>query len=87
LDKRTATLRTLLKQGVDESKLLKAADRVRVAQIQVLRATIGAMPTVLRPIAPSKRIVKLLAQIESLRAATPRALLAEFQIPLQANSV
>ena len=38
LKKRLARLRSLLAEGADESKLLKAAEAVRYARIQVLRA-------------------------------------------------
>ena len=80
LAKRTATLRTLLTQSASEYKLLKAAGRVRDARIQVLRATIGEMPSVIRTSGQNRRIAKLGDQIESLRATTPMAILAEFRL-------
>jgi hypothetical protein len=86
LEKRAATLRTLLTQGASEYKPLKAAERVRNARIQVLRATIGAIPSVLRGPQQSRRIAKLAGQIESLRATSPMAILAEFQLSQQKAS-
>ena len=80
LEKRTAALRTLLSQNATEYKLLKAAEKVRQARIQVLRATIGEIePVVIRTSRPSSRIAKLDAQIELLSAAQPRTILDEFR--------
>jgi hypothetical protein len=79
LEKRAATLRTLLTQSASEYKLLKAAGRLRDARIQVQRATIGRIPTVLRTPQHSRRIAKLGDQIESLLATTPTDILEEFR--------
>jgi predicted nucleic acid-binding Zn-ribbon protein len=80
LKKRTATLRTLLASGASEHKVLRAAEKVREAKIQVLRATIGQVPSVLRMNAHSRRLAKLNSQIETLRKTTPECLLAEFKM-------
>jgi hypothetical protein len=79
LEKRAATLRTLLSQNAREHKLLKAAERVRDARIQVLRAKIGEMPSVIRTPQQISRIAKLGGQIESLVAITPMTILDEFR--------
>ena len=80
LVKRAATLRTLLTHSTSEDKLLKAAERVRDARIQVLRARIGEMPSVLLTPQQQKQIAKLGDQIELLRATTAMVILAEFRI-------
>ena len=85
-EKRAAVLRTLLTQSASEYKLLKAAARVRDARIQVLRATIGEMPSVIRTPEQNRRITKLDGQVESLRVTTPMAILAEFRLALQKAS-
>jgi hypothetical protein len=77
LQKRLATLGTLLGQNAPEQKLLKAALRVREARIQVLRAKIGELPSPIRTPAQNMTIEKLDAQIETLRQATPIEILAE----------
>jgi hypothetical protein len=79
LEKRAATLRTLLTQSASEYKLLKAAERVREARIQVLRATIGEIPSVIRTPQQNRRIAKLGGRIESLLATTPMTILEEFR--------
>ena len=78
--KRAAALRTLVTQSATEHKLLKAAVRVRDARIQVLRATIGDMPSVIRTPQQNRRIAMLSGQIELLRATTPMTILAEFRL-------
>ena len=83
LEKKAAALRTLLTQSASEYKLLKAAERVRDARIQVLRATIGNMPSVIRTPQQNRRIAKLGGQIESIRATTPMAILAELRLARQ----
>jgi hypothetical protein len=80
LEKKTSTLRTLLTHGASEDKLLKAAERVQVARIQVLQAKIGTMPSVLLTLPQHKRIAKIGGKIEALRAATPVEILAEFRL-------
>ena len=80
LERRAATLRTLLTHSTSEDKLLKAAERVRDARIQVLRARIGEMPSVLLTPQQHKQIAKLGDQIELLRATTAMVILAEFRI-------
>jgi hypothetical protein len=79
LKKRDATLRTLLSQAASEYKLKKAALRVRDARIQVLRAKIGEMPSVLLTALQKRRIAKLSGQIELLQAATAMEILAQFR--------
>jgi hypothetical protein len=79
LKKRTDTLRTLLRQTAIEYKLRKAAGKVREARIQVLRAKIGEMPSVLLTAQQKRRIAKLSGQIESLRTTTPMEILTEFR--------
>jgi hypothetical protein len=78
LEKRHAALRTLLIKTASEYKLLKAAERVRDARIQVLRATRGAMPSVIRTPQQNRRIARINRQIESLCATAPMAILVEF---------
>lgn len=79
LAKRTATLRTLVSQNASQYHLLKAAERVREARIQVLRATIGTIPFVTRLYERTEQMVQLDEQIAALRATVPGAILAEFQ--------
>jgi hypothetical protein len=79
LKKRTATLRTLLRQAASEYKLNKAAEKVRDARIQVLRAKIGEMPSVLLTEQQKRRIAKLSGQIDSLLATPPTEILREFR--------
>jgi hypothetical protein len=79
LEKRAATLRTLLAKSASEYKLLKAAEMIRVSRIHVLRATIGEMPTPIRTPQHNRRIAKLNGKIESLLATTPMAILDEFR--------
>lgn len=85
LKKREATLRTLLAGNASEYQLFKAAGRVRDARIQVLRATIGEMPSPIRTPEQNRRIAKLLVKIESLNATTPVAMLAKFYRPDRAR--
>ncbi len=80
LEKRAATLRTMLRQSASEYQLVKAAGRVRDARIQVLRAKIGEMPSVLLTPVQNRRIARLETQIARLVAATPTAILAEFRM-------
>jgi hypothetical protein len=70
----------MLRKNASEYQLIKAAGRVRDAKIQVLRATIGEMPSVIRTPAQNRRIAKLETQIAVLVAATPTAILAEFRL-------
>jgi hypothetical protein len=79
LQKRGAALRTLLSKSANEHKLLKAAERVRAGRIQVLRSTIGDMPTPIRTPLQNKRIARLNSEIESLVATTPATILEEFR--------
>jgi hypothetical protein len=69
----------LLSRGASEYQLLKAAQRVRIARMQVLRATIGDIPSVIRTPQQNRRVAKLEGQIERLSTTTPGAILAEFQ--------
>ena len=82
LEKKAASLRTLLLQNASETKLLKAATKVRDARVQVLRATIGEMPFPFRTSLQYKRIAKIEGQIDALHATEPAVILAEFR---QAN--
>lgn len=79
LEKRAATLRTLLVQGASETRLIEAARRVRDARIQILRSKLGEMPPVRTP-QQDRRAAKLNEQIESLRAAAPTSILVEFRM-------
>ncbi len=79
LKKRADTLRTLLHQAASEYQLNKAAGKVCDARIQVLRAKIGEMPSVLLTAQQNRRVAKLSDQIESLCATTPEEILAEFR--------
>lgn len=80
LDKRTATLRTLLVQNASEHKLLRAAARVRDARIHVLRAKLGELPPMTFAPEQQRRAARLRKQIESLQATTPMDVLAEFRL-------
>src|SRR5262245_5489381 len=66
LKKRSDTLRTLLRQAENEYRVYKATERVREAKIQVLKAQIGEMSSVLLTALQRKRITKISLQIESL---------------------
>ena len=79
LEKRAASLRSLLKQNASETKLLKAAEKARVAKVQVLRATIGEMPSPIRTPAQNRRIAKLEVQMDALCALTLPEILAQFR--------
>ena len=79
LEKRAAALRTMLTKSASEYKLLQAAERVRAGRIQVLRATIGEMPTPLRTPQQNRQIASLNGKIESLIATTPATILDEFR--------
>ena len=60
----------MLISGASEVRLHKAAERVRDPRVQVLRATIGEMPSVkLTPI-QNQRIAKLEGEIQVLRETT-----------------
>jgi hypothetical protein len=82
LEKRLATLRGLLNKSASEQKLLKAAVRVRDARIQVLRATIGSMPSVIRTPAQNRRVARLNDEVEALREVPPLAILDQFRTAL-----
>jgi hypothetical protein len=79
LKKRTDTLRTLLRQAASDYQLNKAAGKVRDARIQVLRAKIGEIPSVLLTAQQERRIQTLYEQIEALRASSPLEILSEFR--------
>jgi hypothetical protein len=79
LAKREATLRTLLTRNASEPRLLNAAAKVRYARIQVLRARIGQMPSVVRTREHARRVARLEAQIGSLLVTTPLSIIAEFR--------
>lgn len=79
LEKRTSTLRTLVRQGASEHRLVNAAERVRNARIHVLRAKIGEIPSVLVMERHEPLIAKLTSQIEALRATSPVEILTEFR--------
>ena len=79
LAKREATLRALLNRNASDYKLILAAQRMRDAKAQVLRARIGAMPSVIRTPQQNQRVAMLEAQIASLLATTPKAILLEFR--------
>jgi hypothetical protein len=79
LKKRADTLGALIRQSASEYRLHKAAAKVRDARIQVLRAKIGEMPSVLLTTQQKRRIAKLSSQINLHRKATPTEILTEFQ--------
>jgi hypothetical protein len=79
LKKRADTLRTLLGKAASEYQLAKAAGKVRDARIQVLKAKIGTIPSVLLTEQQKRGIAKLSDQIELLRAMTPMEILSEFR--------
>jgi predicted nucleic acid-binding Zn-ribbon protein len=79
LKKRTATLRTLIRQSASAYRLHKAAVKVRDARIRVLLAKIGELSPALFTERENKRIAALSSQIESLRQMTPAEFLAAFQ--------
>jgi hypothetical protein len=79
LRKREAKLRTLLALNAAESRLIKAADLIRGARIQVLRSRIGELPFADAP-ERRRRVAKIDAQIEALRATTLDTILAEFRM-------
>lgn len=81
LKKRMATLRAVLNKGASDQKLLRAAARLRDARAQVLRATIGEMPTPIRTPDDDRRVARLQAQIDSLTATPEVEILAEFLRP------
>ena len=79
LRKRVATLRALLNKRASDAKLLRAATRVRDAGIQVLRATIGEMPTPIRTPDDDRRVAQLQAEIDAIIATPVTEILAEFR--------
>jgi hypothetical protein len=79
LAKREATLRTLLIKHASDARLLKAAERVRCARMQVLRARIGEIPQFENTHEHDNRLTKLEKQIESLQATHPLAIVREFR--------
>jgi hypothetical protein len=79
LQKRTDTLRNLLRRSAGEQRLLDAARRMREAKIQVLRATIGELSPALFTLRRHKRIEELCAEIGVLRATAPHDILNEFR--------
>jgi hypothetical protein len=82
LQKRTDTLRNLIRQRASQYQLCKAAIKVRDAQIQVLRARIGELSPALFTARYNKRIAVLNGKIELLQATSPTELLAEFHADL-----
>lgn len=74
-----ARLRALLNKGASDARLLRAATRVRDARIQVLRATIGEMPTPIRTPDDDRRVAQLQAEIDLLSATPEVEILAEFR--------
>jgi hypothetical protein len=82
VQKRTDTLRTLLRRGATEYQLLKAAVKLREARIRALSAQIGELPTVLVTPEHARRVARLRNEIESLHATPPSALIAEVRAKL-----
>jgi hypothetical protein len=78
LRKRSATLQGLLARGADEAKLLKAAERVRNARIQVVRAQMGLVPVADSP-KRDRQLKNLRATIDATVAMSAAAILAEFK--------
>ena len=77
--KREASLRAMLNKNASESRLLKGAEAVRCARIQVLRARIGEIPLLTPTHRHDRRIAKLNGQIELLLTTNPLSILAEFR--------
>ena len=82
LKKRTDTLRTLLRRNASEYQILKAAVKLREARIRVVNAQIGEMPSVFVTPQQTKRVAKLLKEIESLRATPPSEFVADVRASL-----
>lgn len=79
LEKKEAALRSMLTKCASNARLLKAAERVRDARIQVLKATIGEMPSVKLTPPQLRRIARLEGEIQVLCETTPTTILAEFR--------
>lgn len=82
VQKRTDTLRTLLRRGATEYQLLKAAVKLREARIRALSAQMGEAPKVLVTPEHARRVARLQNEIESLHATPPSALIAEIRAKL-----
>ena len=79
VQKRTDTLRNLLRRSAGEQQLMEAARRLRQARINVLRAKIGELSPALFTSKLDKRIERLSEKVELLRATEPQTILNEFR--------
>jgi outer membrane PBP1 activator LpoA protein len=79
VEKREAALRSMLTKCASNVRLLKAAERVRDARVQVLRAKIGEMPSVKLTPSQHRRIARLEGEIQVLNETAPQTILAEFR--------
>ena len=86
LRKRSATLQGLLARGADEAKLLKAAERVREARIQVRRAQFGLVPVADSP-QRDRQLKNLGAKTDAAVATSATAILAEFRKNMRHRSL
>lgn len=86
LKKRTDTLRTLIRRSASEYQILKAAVKLREARIRVVNAQIGAMPSVLTTPEQTRRVAKLVKEIESLEATPPSDFVAEIRDSLDSGA-
>lgn len=86
LRKRTDTLRTLLRRNASEYQILKAAVKLREARIRVINAQIGEMPFVLTTPEKTRRVAKLVKEIESLQSTPPLNIVAEIRASLDAGA-
>lgn len=86
LKKRTDTLRTLIRRNASEYQILKAAVKLREARIRVVHAQIGEMPSVLTTPEQTRRVAKLVKEIESLQSTPSLDFVAEIRASLDAGA-
>lgn len=86
VQKRTETLRALLRRNASEYQLLKAAVKLRDARIHALKALTGEVPLVIITPEQTRRVAKIQREIESLQATPPSAFIAEIQNTLNSDS-
>jgi hypothetical protein len=86
LKKRTDTLRTLIRRNASEYQILKAAVKLREARIRVVHAQIGEMPSVLTTPEQTRRVAKLVKEIESLESTPPLDFVAKLRASLDTGA-
>lgn len=86
LKKRTDTLRTLIRRNASEYQILKAAVKLREASIRVVNAQIGEMPFVLSTPEQTRRVAKLVKEIESLPSTSPLDFVANIRASLDSGA-